>query len=190
MAERVKGRPLRIILFCAVLGLVAACYAALHYMSSVPGKPHHGPLPPLTSEEAALAQSIARHIATIAGSEHNLAHYDELEKVARYIEVTLASMGYSVGRQEFWVRGKPVRINTLEPGAMRAARPRSSNSHAFYAISTASPSSASVWCFSSTKNRPISEPRRWAASTMRARLKDPEAAVLLSRFRVYATARS
>src|SRR6266550_519101 len=109
MAERVKGRPLRIILFCAVLGLVAACYAALHYMSSVPGKPHHGPLPPLTSEEAALAQSIARHIATIAGSEHNLAHYDELEKVARYIEVTLASMGYSVGRQEFWVRGKPVR---------------------------------------------------------------------------------
>jgi hypothetical protein len=124
MAERIKGRRLRIILFCAVLGLVAACYAALHYMASVPGKPHHGPLPPLTSEEAALAHSITRHIATIAGSEHNLAHYDELEKVARYIEVTLASMGYAVGLQEFVADGKPVRnIDVTIQPANQSANP-------------------------------------------------------------------
>jgi hypothetical protein len=92
-----------------VLALVAAAYTAQHYMTSVPGKPYRGPLPPLTSEEASLAQSLKRHIATIAWSEHNVAHYDELEKVARYIEATLASMGYVVGRQEFLADGKPVR---------------------------------------------------------------------------------
>ncbi|HZD28056.1 MAG TPA: hypothetical protein VE251_05090, partial [Xanthobacteraceae bacterium] len=96
-------------LIILVLALAAAGYAALHYMTAVPGKPHRGPLPPLTPEEAVLAQSLARHIATIAAREHNVAHYEELEKVARYIEATLASFGYAVGRQEFLTDGKPVR---------------------------------------------------------------------------------
>lgn len=107
-----------------VLAVAAAGYGALHYMTSVPGKPHRGPLPPLTGEEAALAQSLARHIATIAGTEHNLADYDELEKVARYIEATLASMGYAVGRQEFWADGKPVRnIDVVIEPATQSADP-------------------------------------------------------------------
>jgi hypothetical protein len=92
-----------------VLAVVAAAYTALHYMTSVPGKRYQGPLPPLTTEEASLAQSLERHIAKIAGSEHNVVHYDELEKVAGYLEATLASMGYAVGRQEFLADGKPVR---------------------------------------------------------------------------------
>jgi hypothetical protein len=92
-----------------VLAVVAAAYTALHYMTSVPGKSYHGPLAPLTSEEASLAQSLERHIATIAGSEHNVVRYGELEKVAGYLEATLASMGYAVGRQEFLADGKPVR---------------------------------------------------------------------------------
>jgi acetylornithine deacetylase/succinyl-diaminopimelate desuccinylase-like protein len=96
-------------LVIVVLALAAAGYGALHYMTAVPGKPHRGPLPPLTPEEAVLAQSLARHIATIAAREHNVAHYEELEKVARYIEATLASFGYLVGRQEFLTDGKPVR---------------------------------------------------------------------------------
>jgi Zn-dependent M28 family amino/carboxypeptidase len=92
-----------------VLGLIAAGFGALHYMTAVPGTPHRGPLPPLTAEEAALAASLARHVATIAAREHNVARHDELEKVARYIEATLASIGYVVGRQEFLADGKPVR---------------------------------------------------------------------------------
>src|SRR4029453_9240643 len=54
--------------------------------------------------------------------EHNLVHYDELEKVARYIEATLASFGYAVGRQEFLAGGKMVRnIDvTGEPAAPNA----------------------------------------------------------------------
>ena len=87
---------------------MAAGYGALHYMTAVPGTSHRGALPPLTPEEAALKASLERHIATIAAREHNVAHHDELEKVARYIEAALASFGYAPGRQEFLADGKPV----------------------------------------------------------------------------------
>jgi hypothetical protein len=92
-----------------VLVLLAAGYGALHYMTGMPGKPHDGALPPLTAEEASLAAALKTQIATIAAREHNVAHHGELEKVARHIEATLASFGYSVGRQEFSADGKPVR---------------------------------------------------------------------------------
>ena len=51
--------------------------------------------------------------------EHNVDHYDELEKVARYLEATLESLGYAVGRQEFPAGGKTVRNidATIEPRA-------------------------------------------------------------------------
>jgi hypothetical protein len=116
------ARRMSLLAVFLILGIAAAGYGALHYMTSVPGKPHVGALPPLTPEEAALAQSLTRHIATIAAREHNLAHYDELEKVARYIEATLASFGYDVGRQEFLAEGKVVRnIDvTVEPAGQRA----------------------------------------------------------------------
>jgi hypothetical protein len=112
-----RGRSLLAIL--VVLVLVAAGYGALHYMTAVPGTSHRGALPPLTAEEAALKASLERHIATIAAREHNVAHHDELEKVARYIEAALASFGYAPGRQEFLAEGKPVRNidATVEPPA-------------------------------------------------------------------------
>ncbi len=92
-----------------LLALAAGGYGALLYMTGVPGEPHRGPLPPLTDEEAALAASLKRHVATIAAREHNVAHYDELEEVARYIEATLKSFGYAIGEQTFVVDGKAVR---------------------------------------------------------------------------------
>jgi Peptidase family M28 len=92
-----------------VLALIAAAWGALHYMTGVPGTPHRGALPPLTSEEAALAERLKRHIATIAAREHNLVHDAELENVARYIESALASYGYAAKAQTFFVGGKPVR---------------------------------------------------------------------------------
>src|SRR5712691_3324903 len=103
------ARRMSLFAVLVVLALAAAGYGALHYMTAVPGKPHRGALPPLTAEEAALAASLKRHIATIAAREHNVAHYDELEKVARYIETALGSLGYAVGRQEFLTDGKTVR---------------------------------------------------------------------------------
>jgi hypothetical protein len=94
-------------------------YGALHYMTAVPGKSHHGPLPPLTAEETALAASLAHHIARIAAREHNVVHYDALENVARYIEAALRALGYAVGRQEYVADGKLVRnIDVvIEPSA-------------------------------------------------------------------------
>jgi hypothetical protein len=107
-----------------IVALAAAGYGALHYMTSMPGKPHRGAPPPLTDAEAALAQSLEHHIATIAAREHNVVHYDELEKVARYIEATLASFGYAVGRQEFLADGKLVRnIDVAIEPAGRSAEP-------------------------------------------------------------------
>src|SRR5262249_27424923 len=79
------------------------------YMTGVPGASHRGPLPPLTADEAALAAALKAHVEAIAGREHNLDHYDELEKVARYIEGVLESYGHAVGRQVFTAGGKPVR---------------------------------------------------------------------------------
>jgi hypothetical protein len=104
-----------------LLALLAVGYGALQYMTAVPGRSHHGLLPPLTDEEMALAVSLRRHIAVIAAREHNIAHYDELDKVARHIEAALASFGYAVGRQEFSVDGRLVRNvdATIEPSAAK-----------------------------------------------------------------------
>lgn len=111
------ARRMALLAILVLLAFVAAGYGALHYMTAVPGTPYRGALPPATAEEAALAALLERHIAAIAAREHNLAHHDELEKVARYIEATLASIGYAVGRQEFVAEGKPVRNidATIEP---------------------------------------------------------------------------
>ncbi|HEY7661969.1 MAG TPA: M28 family peptidase [Xanthobacteraceae bacterium] len=103
------ARRISVLALLILLALVVASYGLLHYMTALPGIPHRGALPPLTAEEAALAARLATHLATIAAREHNVAYYDELEQVARYIEATLASFGYAVGRQEFFADGKPVR---------------------------------------------------------------------------------
>ena len=114
------ARWMALLAILVLLALAAAGYGALHYMTAVPGKPHRGPLPPLTAEEEALAASLKRHIAAIAAREHNVAHYDELENVARYLEATLASFGYVPGRQEFLADGKLVRNidATIEPSGI------------------------------------------------------------------------
>jgi Peptidase family M28 len=107
----------------AVLLVIAGLgYGALHYMTGVPGKPYQGALPPLTADETALAAALKQHVAAIAAHEHNLAHYAELEKVARYIETTLEGFGHAVGRQEYSVDGQAVRnIDvTIEPSAEKS----------------------------------------------------------------------
>jgi hypothetical protein len=78
-------------------------------MMAVPGVPHQGELSPLTPEERTLAAALKKHIEAIASREHNIAHFDELEKAARYIEATLGSYGYAVNRQSYVADGKTVR---------------------------------------------------------------------------------
>jgi hypothetical protein len=52
---------------------------------------------------------LKRHIGTIAAREHNIAHFDELERVAQYLETAFKSYGYTPNRWEFFADDKPVR---------------------------------------------------------------------------------
>jgi hypothetical protein len=94
-------RRLLVIALLVLVIVAAAVYGAVWYMTGVPGRSHRGPLPPLTAEERDLAPRLKRHIEAIASREHNVAHYDELERSARYIETTLEGYGYTVNRQSF-----------------------------------------------------------------------------------------
>jgi hypothetical protein len=102
-------RKILIALLLLFVATEVAGYAGLIYSTRVPGQSHQGPLPPLTDEERAIAATLKRHIEVIAAREHNIKHYDELEKVAVYLERVLSSLGYTVGRQEYVVDGKTVR---------------------------------------------------------------------------------
>jgi hypothetical protein len=95
------GRRLLLIALLILVIIAAVIYGAVWYMTGVPGRSHRGPLPPLTAEEQALVPLLKRHIEAIASREHNVTHYDELEKSARYIEAALESYGYTVNRQIF-----------------------------------------------------------------------------------------
>lgn len=89
--------------------LIAAGFGAYRYMLGVPGVPHQGALPALTAGERDLAARLRRHVEAVAAAEHNVEHYEELEKAARYIENVLEGYGYPVTRQVFTTRGKQVR---------------------------------------------------------------------------------
>jgi hypothetical protein len=98
----------------AMLLLVAAGSSAYHYMLGVPGTPHRGALPELTSEERDLAARLRAHVNILARGERNVDHEAALEKAALYIEHALAGYGYPVNRQVFEVRGTDVRnIDTV-----------------------------------------------------------------------------
>jgi peptidase M28-like protein len=95
------ARQLLLIAVAALAVVSTAGLGALYYMIGMPGRSYSGPLPPLTDDERALAPRLKQHIVAIASREHNVAHYDELGKSARYIETTLEAFGYTVNRQIF-----------------------------------------------------------------------------------------
>lgn len=86
-------------LFWIVLG--AAIAWLLWYMTTVPARSYSGALKPLTGEETQTSASLRRHIAAIAGREHNIWRFEALEQAALYIEKTLAGYGYTVAAQRF-----------------------------------------------------------------------------------------
>jgi hypothetical protein len=100
-----------------LLAGIAALAAALRYMTTVPGASHQGPSPQLTAEEASIAERLRRHITAIASRPHNIRHFVELEKAARYIEDELRTLGYEPLAQVFNADQKQVRNieATIEP---------------------------------------------------------------------------
>ena len=109
-----------------ILGLAALMVglpmAALLWMTSVPGRAHSGPLPPLDPADGELAARLQTHVRAIASVPHNVGYPQELERSARYIEATLAGLGYEVRPQAFDAAGQQVRNieAVIEPAAADA----------------------------------------------------------------------
>ena len=99
--------------------LLLICATLVWYMIGVPGRTHRGALPPLSAEESDLTRRLAAHIAAVASRPHNVRHYAELEKSARYIEQQLVALGYAPFAQVYRVDGRDVRniAATIEPPA-------------------------------------------------------------------------
>jgi hypothetical protein len=75
----------------------------------MPGASYRGALPPPSIAQVQLAERLRTHVTAIAGREHNLDSYSELEQAANYIERTLSGYGYAVQRQEYEVETRKVR---------------------------------------------------------------------------------
>jgi Zn-dependent M28 family amino/carboxypeptidase len=88
------------------------------YMTHMPGKSWSGVLPPLTTEQARLADRLRKHI-TVLGEEigeRNLWQGGTLDVTAKYIEETLQATGYAVSSQTYTVQGTSVRNLEVELG--------------------------------------------------------------------------
>ena len=81
------------------------------YMTHMPGKSWSGVLPPLTIEQARLADRLRKHIAVLSEEigERNLWRDGTLDATADYIEETLQAMGYAVTSQAYTVQATSVR---------------------------------------------------------------------------------
>lgn len=98
----------------------AAGLAGLAWLTDTPGRSFAGPLPPLTRDQAALADRLRKHVDAIASRPHNaVKHPKELEEAALYIEGGLRAAGHEPRPQIFEVSKRPVRNIevVIEPGA-------------------------------------------------------------------------
>jgi Zn-dependent M28 family amino/carboxypeptidase len=104
-----------------VLGLLAL--AGVRYVTSMPGEPYSGPLPPLTDSRRDLADRLRRrvkHLADDVGPRTVMGRYEALLSAERYLADSLAAMGYEPKRQAFEVAGKEVaNIEAVLPGRGR-----------------------------------------------------------------------
>ena len=78
-----------------VLVVAVIAVAGARYLTAVPGEAHQGALPPSSEAEKTTATRLLTHIRAIASKPHNIDHYDELEKSARYIEDMLKAVSYT-----------------------------------------------------------------------------------------------
>jgi hypothetical protein len=110
------------VLFIILILLVATPVAAALWMTSVPGRSHEGPLPPLTPAQADIAARLQQHVRAIASRPHNVMYPEALERAALHIERSLSGLGYAVHRQPFQADGQEVRNieAVIEPAAAGA----------------------------------------------------------------------
>jgi hypothetical protein len=92
-----------------LLVLAALTAAAGWYMLALPGESYAGPQAPPTAAEQDLAKWLKRHVEAVASVPHNVAHPQDLERSAAYIEAYLRSLGYEPHAQSFKASGTQVR---------------------------------------------------------------------------------
>lgn len=92
-----------------VLAGGAAAILALLVLTSMPGKSYNGVLAPASPALKEMAGRMREQVTTVASVERNVAHFENLEASARYLEAQLTGMGYRVARQEFMTEGRRVR---------------------------------------------------------------------------------
>ena len=87
----------------AALTLALILGGAAFYMTNMPNQSWSDELPPLTVEQAEIADRLRRHIQVLAADigERNIWREDTLETAAEYIESALQAAGYAVSSQVF-----------------------------------------------------------------------------------------
>ncbi len=92
-----------------LLLLFGLTIGAFFWMTAVPGQSHLGPLPPLTSAQSRLTETLKVDVTAIASRPHNVQYPGALEAVAQHIEQELEAVGYAVQRHPYEASGRPVR---------------------------------------------------------------------------------
>jgi len=92
------------------IALVVAAIPSVRFMTRMPGRSHHGPLPPLSAAAVPVRDALRRHVALLGGTigERHIWRPEALARAADYVERELAAAGYQVARQGFTARGLPV----------------------------------------------------------------------------------
>ena len=95
------------ITICIAL-LVGVTMIGIPFLTSMPGKSHRGPLPPLTQQQAELSTALRLSVATLAGNigERNYIYLKNLNAAAEFIEQSLTRTGLRVQRHQYSVDGK------------------------------------------------------------------------------------
>ncbi len=91
-------------------GIFGALAMSGLWMTTMPGCPHKGPMPPMTAEEIDREGRLRTDVMALAGSigERNTILYPALLKAAGYTSVQFAAAGYQVREQSYLADNKQV----------------------------------------------------------------------------------
>jgi hypothetical protein len=111
---------IRLVLVCGFVGTVVGVYGC--HITSMPGRSHEGPLPPLTPMQTQVQENLREHVRQLAGEigVRHLYSRDSLRQAAAYVDTELQSYGYEPTYQAYEVDGETVlNIIAEAPGKSR-----------------------------------------------------------------------
>jgi hypothetical protein len=106
-----RGRWGCALAFVVCVLLPAGVVLGMLWMIRMPGQSYRGPLPPLTDEEVAIRDRLARHVEALAGTigRRHVWRPRALEQAGSYVEECLRGLDLEVGAQAFEAQGETVR---------------------------------------------------------------------------------